>query len=68
MKRFAYLSIACGLLSLAGSTAVQAKNDVVVCHSGNSIWVDTSSVQKHVAHGDTIGYCEAPPCQCPAIG
>lgn len=32
-------------------------NKVVVCHSGQSICIDTTAVQEHLAHGCSLGNC-----------
>ncbi|MCA9954371.1 MAG: FecR domain-containing protein [Anaerolineales bacterium] len=35
-------------------------NLVTICHNGNTIQVDESAVDAHLAHGDTLGPCPTP--------
>ncbi len=38
-------------------TATPEPEKVTLCHKGNTISVDSSSVQDHLDHGDTLGSC-----------
>jgi len=44
-------------LSNSSSAQYQYGRKVTLCHNGNTILVDQSSVSMHLAHGDTIGAC-----------
>lgn len=44
------------------------RNDrsVTICHKGNTITVDKSSLPAHIGHGDSVGEC--PPANVPEFG
>jgi hypothetical protein len=46
------------IFGLSGSSAA---TKVIICHKGEVIEVSQSAVAAHLAHGDRIGSCEAPP-------
>jgi hypothetical protein len=43
--------------TLSSSAEYQYGRKIVLCHNGNTIQVDQSSLSMHLAHGDTRGAC-----------
>lgn len=40
------------------TTSYKTSDKVTICHNDNTIEIDTSALQSHLDHGDTIGECE----------
>lgn len=60
--RFLSLAAALAVGFVHGGGARAAADDKVeVCHKGNTIEVAAAAVPAHLAHGDFVGSCEAPP-------
>jgi hypothetical protein len=59
IKRLVFIAV---LVSGGTAPLVFSKPDkdkVTICHRGHTITVAESALKAHLAHGDTIGPCEA---------
>jgi hypothetical protein len=68
MKNFIYLSLSFMLLTsfTADQKSVEQNNlKVDVCHKGNAISVNGTSLISHLLHGDILGNCD--PCNSSSL-
>lgn len=65
IKRLLLLAVVLGLGAVYGwGGRALAAGKVVICHKRKTIEVAAAAIPAHLAHGDSVGSCEAPPDTC----
>jgi len=64
-----FIGVAVGLVALSAVASALAAppTQVTVCHHGSPLSVNASAVPAHLAHGDNLGACVAPPVDPPPV-